>query len=310
MLIVASLGMGCLPTYSQRPALEPAGLSAPRPYRWVEVDGIDTAYLDTGGAGPVVLLVHGLSSHAAFWQHQVDALAEDHRVLAVDLPGFGASDRPDAPYTPPWYAEHLVSFLDVLQIERVHYVGHSMGGQIGLTLALEHEERLSSLILAAPAGIETFRPGHAAWMSEYWTEARTLYSAEVDVRRSFGMVFAQPDEHAEQLLAERVQLGQHEAFRGTSVAVSRCVSGMLEHPVHERLPEISVPTLIVFGRRDALIPNPIFNGGRTAAVAHEGQSRIPGAELVLIRGAGHAVQHDAPDLFNQAAQDFLSRLCS
>jgi len=271
------------------------------------VDGVRLAYVDTGGEKPVLLLVHGLSSYLSFWEAQVDALSEDYRVIAVDLPGYGASDRPDAPYTPPWFAEVLVGFLDALGVERVHFAGHSMGGQVGLFLALDHPEHLRSLVLVAPAGFERFRSGHARWMKDYWHEKRTLDAREEQVRANFTvLVFNRRSESVERWIEERVRMTHTDPFRGTSLAVSRSIAGMVDHPTVDRLEEVEVPVLIVFGSDDHMIPNPIFTGGRTRSVAKYGAERLPNATLVLIPGAGHGVQHDAPEAFNEAVRSFLA----
>lgn len=300
--------LGCVPHYAHKGPLAPADLWTPAPVRHVQVDGVDIAYIDTGtpSNAPPVVLIHGLSSTVGFWEYQVPHLARTRRVIALDLPGFGASDRPDAPYTPPWYAGLIVDWLDHLGIERADVVGHSMGGQIALTLAHAHPDRIRRLVLSAPAGFETFSPGEARFMKSYWTETRALRATEPEVRRNLTqLAFNRPDDGVERLIEERVRLGRHPAFQGTSVAVSRCIAGMLDHPVDDLLPGIAVPTLVVFGTADRMIPNPVFTGARTRAIAERGVERLRDARLVLIDGAGHTVHHDAPEAFNQAVTDFL-----
>jgi pimeloyl-ACP methyl ester carboxylesterase len=102
-----------------------------------------------------------------------------------------------------------------------------------------------------------------------------------------------------------VRLGLSPRFAGTSVAVARSVAGMLDYPVRERLGQVKVPTLVVFGTADRMIPNPIFTGGATRSIARVAEERIPGARVVMIPGAGHTVHHDAPDAFNTALKEFL-----
>lgn len=297
---------GCVPKYAGLPPIDPSELTTSLPMQYIDVDGVRIAYVDSGGDLPVLLFVHGLSSSLSFWDLQLAAFAGKYRVIAVDLPGFGGSDRPDAPYTPPWYADTVTHFLDALAIQRVTWVGHSMGGQIGLHEALRHPERLERLILAAPAGFEKFTPGEAAWMHTYWTESRSLEADEPAIRANFTtLVFNRHSDLVERWIQERVRLRDTDAFRGTSVAVSRCVAGMLDHPVRDRLGEITVPTLIVYGTDDHLIPNPIFHGGRTRTVANYGEEHLPNAQLVMIPGAGHGVQHDAPEAFDAVMTAFL-----
>lgn len=310
MRLLPLLALGaCAPRYSALPALAPADLRTPLPVQHVEVDGVDVAWIDSGGSGPPIVLVHGLSSYMGFWSKQVEHLSATHRVLALDLPGYGASGRPDAPYTPPWFAGVVDGWMTAIGIERAVVAGHSMGGQIALTLALDHPERVEALVLSAPAGFERFSPGHAAFMKEYWHEARALHTTEVEVRTAFRTaVFNHHDDGVEHLLEERVRLGRHPDFAGTSVAVSRSIAGMLDHPVLDRLEAVEVPALIVFGTNDRMIPNPVFTGGRTRAIAETGARALPSATLVLIEGAGHTVHHDAPEHFHAAVDPFLAGL--
>lgn len=306
--------LACAPRYAQRPPLEPDQLWTPLPLRRMVVEGVEIAYVDSdpsaagAWAEAPLVFVHGLSSSIGFWEHQIPHFAQQRRVLALDLPGYGASGRPDAPYSPPWYADMVQAWLAQLEVERAVVVGHSMGGQIALTLALTHPAQVERLVLAAPAGIERFSRGSADWMRHYWHEGRALEASEAELRATFTtVVFNRPDEGVERLLEERVRLGKHPDFRGTSVAVSRSIRGMLDHPVADRLHEIRVPTLLIFGTDDRMIPNPVFNGGATRTIAERGAASIPRAQLALIPGAGHTVHHDAPEEFNRLVHDFLGQ---
>lgn len=304
-------------SYSHLPAMTPAEIWTPLPVQHVTIQGVDVAYVDSGGDGPPLVLVHGLSSYLSFWEHQIPALARDHRVIALDLPGYGQSGRVDPDqdawtkpaYTPPWYAGIVADLMGAVGAPQAVVVGHSMGGQIAMTLALDHPERVRALVLAGAAGFETFGPGEAAWMKGYWTADRALRTSEIESRAAFTqLVFNRTDDGVERLLQERVRLGKDPSFAGTSVAVSRSIAGMVDWPVASRLSEIRVPTLIVYGSDDRMIPNPVFTGGRTAAIARKGHAAIAGSELVMIPGAGHTVHHDAPEAFNDAVAAFLARL--
>ncbi len=300
--------------YNDLPPLEPSELWAPLPVQHTEVEGVDIAYIDSGlppGAdpdAPPLVFVHGLSSYMSFWEYQIPEFAKTHRVLALDLPGFGASGRPDAPYTPPWYADVVDNWLGSMGVVSAVVVGHSMGGQIAMTLALNHPNRVHALVLSAPAGLERFKPGAASWMKDYWTESRAMEAREEEIRANFqAMVFNRMDRGVERLIEERVRMMKTESFAGTSVAVSRCIAGMVDYPVWDRLGDIRVPTLIVYGNDDHMIPNPVFTGGSTRSIAEAGMRAIPNAELELIPGGGHTVHHDQPKKFNAAVSDFLGR---
>lgn len=296
----------CAPRYHHAEPIAPDQLWSPLPMERVVVDGVGVATLDSGGDKPPIVLIHGLSSYTGFWEYQVAELAKTHRVLALDLPGYGASDRPDAPCTPPWYASLVASWMTELGVESATVMGHSMGGQIALTLALEHPERVDALVLSAPAGLEAFTRGEAALIKGFWHEERAMWSSEQQIRANFlGAVFNNHDEGVERLIEERVRMGAHSAFAGTSVAVSRSIAGMVDWPVRDRLGQIGVPTLLIYGTDDKMIPNPLLHGGRTRAIAEFGRDAIPGAQLEMIPGAGHTVHHDAPQAFNRAVAAFL-----
>ncbi|MDP2311811.1 MAG: alpha/beta hydrolase [Pseudomonadota bacterium] len=296
----------CAPRYAGKGAIEPEDLWSPLPRQHVTVMGTDVAYVDSGGSGPPLVFVHGLSSSVGFWEYQIPAFAHTNRVLALDLPGYGSSARPDAPCTPPWYASVVAAWLDAVGVDRATIVGHSMGGQIAIHLALGEPARVERLVLSAPAGLEPFQPGAAKFMKDFWTERRALGTTEEQVRANFTtQVFNRRDAGVERMIEERVRLGLSPRFAGTSVAVSRSVAGMLDYPVLERLGQIVAPTLVIFGTADRMIPNPVFNGGSTRAVARVAETRIPNAKVVLIPGAGHTVHHDAPEAFNAALQEFL-----
>lgn len=308
MLPYLLLSAACAPRYADLPSLAPSELWAPLPVQHLEVNGVDVAFIDSGTASaePPLVFIHGLSSYMGFWEYQIPEFAKDRRVLALDLPGYGASGRPDAPYTPPWYADLVAAWLSDLSIDKADVVGHSMGGQIAMTLALNHPHRVDRLVLSAPAGIESFDAGAAGWMKAYWTESRALEASELELRTTFeNAVFNRKDPGVERLLQERVRMQDTPEFRGTSVAVARSIAGMVDHPVYTRLGGIRARTLVIYGTDDRMIPNPVFNPGSTRAIGERAQRAIPGAELVMIPGAGHTVHHDAPETFNAEVTRFL-----
>jgi len=306
-LLTALLASACAPRYGGLESMEPDQLWSPLPVRHVTVDGIDIAYVDSGGNKPPVVLIHGLSSYHSYWEHQIPHLAERYRVLAIDLPGYGQSARPDASYTPPWFASVVSGWMDAIGVAKAPIVGHSMGGQISLTLALQEPQKVEALVLSGPAGFERFTKGEADTIKAFWTESRALHTSETELRATFtGVVFNRPDAGVERLLQERVRMRDTAAFRGTSVAVARSIAGMVDHPVLDRLGEIAVPTLVVYGTDDRMIPNPVFHGGRTRSIGAAAVKALPHAELVMLPGAGHTGHHDDPEGFHAAIDPFLA----
>lgn len=306
MIPALLFGLGCAPRYAQMGPMEPKDLWAPLPVQHLVVEGVDVAFVDSGGQKPPLLLLHGLSSYLGFWEYQVQGLADDFRVMALDLPGYGASARPDAPYTPSWYAGIVSGWMDAMGLPYAHVMGHSMGGQIACELALRHPQKVQKLVLSAPAGFESFGPGAKKFMKDFWTEGRAMEASEEQVRANFvAMVFNKTDDGVERLIEERVRLGQSPSFAGTSVAVSRSIAGMLDEPMGERAAAIDQRVLVIYGTDDKMIPNPIFTGGSTRSVAERAHRILPNSELLLIPGAGHTVHHEEPAAFNRAVKEFL-----
>ena len=264
------------------------------------------SYIDVGSGPETLLLVHGLASNAGFWRYTIPALAEHYRVIAVDLPGYGRSQKdPAYPYSMTFFAETLSRLLDELRLESVVVVGHSMGGQIGLTLALARPDQVRALVLASPAGIERFDPGEGDWLGHALTITGIRAGSEESIRRNLSMNFYSWSPDWEWMVEERARLAKSNRFDFFADAVVKSVSGMLDEPTTDRLALVSVPTLIVYGQYDGLIPNPYLHPGFTSTVMEAGAAAIPGAKLVEVAGAGHLLQIEKPEAFNRAVREFL-----
>ena len=122
--------------------------------RYVSVGGVRTRYWQAGSAGSPVILLHGIGCSVLEWHANITALASRHRVYAVDFLGCGLTERPsDETYTVPRLAQFVLDFLSANAIQRAHFAGFSLGGRIALECALVAPERVSSMVLVAPAGI-------------------------------------------------------------------------------------------------------------------------------------------------------------
>jgi pimeloyl-ACP methyl ester carboxylesterase len=271
------------------------------------LDAPRLAYIDEGTGERTILLVHGLASNAGFWRYNIEPLAEaGYRVIAVDLPGFGKSAKGAYPYTPSFYALTLARFIDALDLGPVVYVGHSMGGQVGLTLALERPALIDQLVLAAPAGIEAFDEGEGAWLANALTEEGIATAPEASIRANLAMNFHRWDgDRLEWMVEERARMAKSEEMEAFAYAVIRSVHGMIGEPTTPFLSDVTVPTLVVYGQYDGLIPNPYLHPGTPRGVFAEGVEAIPDAELVEIPDAGHLLQIERPEAFNEAVLDYL-----
>lgn len=282
----------------------------PWPVQLADIGGTKLAYAEMGSGPHTLVLVHGLGSYMPAWTHNVDALASRYRVIAVDLPGYGKSDKPDAPYSMKYFARSLRALLDELGVTQPVLVGHSMGGQIAMTYALMYPNGYAGLVLTSPAGLETFGDAEATWMANSVTPAFTCGADDEAIYTRHVQNFHAMPKDAEVMIDDRIAMRDDPDFPDYCRAVSRSVAGMLDQPVHDQIPEIAGPVLVLFGKSDALIPNPFLHGGSTARLAQREVEAFPDAELVLLDKAGHMAQFEAHERWNAAVLDFVATLPS
>lgn len=273
------------------------------------VDGRTIAYVDTDPTAserPVMVLVHGLGSNLSLWRDHIDAFAETHRVLALDLPGFGMSDKDDVPATMDFFAETVAEFLDARGVDRVVYVGVSMGGQIGLTFALAHPDRVERMVLVSPAGIETFTEQEAQQLTAMTTPEAIAGATDAQVRQSVALNFATWSEDHAWLVEQRHAIAAHDDFPGYAEANARAVAGMLNGPVRDRLDAVDGPVLVLFGAGDKLIPNRYLHPDQTPqTMADVARDALPNATVRLVDDAGHLLMVERPDAFREHVRTFL-----
>ena len=272
---------------------------------WAEVHGMRIAYADVGAGGVPIVLVHGLSGYIPMWQKNIGALAQSRRVIALDLPGYGKSDKPRASYSMSFFAETVRGLLDVLEIPRAIAVGHSMGAQISMHLALQAPERVEALVLTSPAGIETFSATEAAFLRSLVTPAFTYYATNSTIRARHEANFRRMPTDAGFMVSDRIAMRGARKFKAYCHVIKHSVRGMLDEPVHARLHELDVPTLILFGDTDKLIPNPVLHRGTAAELVQAELPRMPNARFVLIPRAGHLAQFEAAEAWNEAVLAFV-----
>jgi pimeloyl-ACP methyl ester carboxylesterase len=308
VLIMALGGCSSSGKWYHLPTLEFDQVDYRYPVQTARVGELDIAYVDAGQGEQTLLLIHGLGTNAKGWLRNIPELSRNHRVIALDLPGYGMSSKGALPYSMSYHAEVAAGLLDALGIERAVWVGHSMGGQIAMTAALERPQKVSALVLLSTAGFEAFTEGEGDWMKgavtpEFVRNATTRQIA-ANVHSNFHRM---PDE-AEFFITDRIQIRGARDFDEYTYAVWRNVAAMLDGPTHERLGEITQPTLIIFGENDALIPNPYLHGGWTRNVAEIGHQGIAGSELVMLPETGHMTMFEQPEAVNEAITGFLRNL--
>ncbi len=256
-------------------------------------------HVELGGAGPVLVLLHGFTGSGAAWATLREVLEPTHTVVAVDLPGHGRSGAPADParYGLDRFADDLTRVLDVVGASRVALLGYSMGGRAALRFALRHPGRLDALVL------ESTSPGIAdpAQRASRLAADRALADRiERDGVHAFVREWERlPMWESQRALPDEVRVAlraQRETNSAPGLANSlRGAGAVVDPPLHDRLGAIRAPTLLVAGALDA----PYL------AHAVEMQAHIPAARVVVVPEAGHAVHLERPDAFAGAVSAFL-----
>lgn len=269
-------------------------------------DSVEIAYIDEGKGSRTLLFIHGLGSNLKAWQKNIDFLKKDYRCIALDLPGYGKSSKGEYPFDMTFFAKTVRDLIEKLALTKVVLVGHSMGGQIALHTLLNQEEKIEKLILIAPAGFETFTEEEKAWFQSVFTAAVVKATPEAQIVKNFHLNFHTFPDDAQFMIDDRLLLRKTAAYEPYCKMIPQCVKGMLNEPVFDRLSEITLPTLILFGENDLLIPNKFLHAALTVAqVATSGHERIPDSELKMIPRAGHFVQWEQAEQVNEMVLKFL-----
>lgn len=320
---------GCVKSYRSAPPLTFAKLSyrsldgkewPQRSYRLKIVPSIykmksepKVVYVELNPAGGQTLVfIHGLGSYLKFWRYQLDHFAKQgYRVIAIDLPGYGKSDKPASfPYTMEAMADTVRELLQHLKVDKPVLIGHSMGGQTTLSYAIRYPKEPRAVVLTSPAGFETFDKGEKLWfekvLSTKFIKSAGEYAIWGSVRHGN---FYRWKRDYEWLVEERVRLKNAPQFEQYAYANVRSISGLARNDfVRESAHRVVAPTLIVFGEKDRLIPNPFMHGGFTRSVMKSGADKIKGSKLVGLPRCGHTVQIDCHDEYNDTVARFLARV--
>ncbi|MBZ6495117.1 alpha/beta fold hydrolase [Natrinema longum] len=270
------------------------------------IDDCRIAYRRAGTDGPPVVLCHGagIDDATVSWRHTITALADDYRVYAIDWPEYGNSTG-DVAHTLESYVDVLEGFLETLPFERVSLAGISMGGGVALGYTLANPDRVDRLALVDSYGLGERLPSALQWKVLSQVPGMTQFGkiAAGSSTRSVRMVLdnlvadadSLPDrfvDDARRKLMEPGSIRAFEAFQNNELSFS----GRVATNFVDDLESLSVPTLLVHGTEDPLVP---VEWSKRAA------KRIPDAELDLIEDCGHWTPRERPDRFNESLREWL-----
>lgn len=253
-------------------------------------------YYEVHGKGESFVIIPGwASSMSGFFMH-IPVFSREYRVVALDNRGAGRSDAPDIPYTMEMMADDLAGLLDAIGVDSAHIWGSSLGGSIALQFVLRHLKRVRSLILACtscggphsviatdPEIIAAFQPSELS-PKEALRENLPLWVSQEYIDKNPALIT--------EILEEYMK------YPASPQGQARHTQAMMVNDTYDRLPEIKAPTLVIQGDNDRAIP---VENARILA------SRIPGAELAILKNMGHLFMFEAFDDSNRIILDFLKR---
>jgi pimeloyl-ACP methyl ester carboxylesterase len=269
---------------AQRSAVQP---------RDIVVLGFKMHYLEAG-SGPAVVLLHGLGGDGSRWRPNVEPLAKDFHVFALDQIGFGQSDKPLANYNTGMLAEFLVEFLKAVNIPKASLVGNSMGAGVALYTAVHYPQVVERIVLADGGGFRAANAASPAPMTPEALRRRQLQNSTTreETREFFKILFHDKSLVTEKMVDEQLVMRLRSAFTITKMQEAGDRGSLTEQQVRG----VKTPTLIVWGKYDELA-NPTG--------ADRLEQTIPGAKKVIIDNCGHMPQLEKADEFNRIVREFL-----
>ncbi|HEY1276305.1 MAG TPA: alpha/beta hydrolase [Thermoleophilaceae bacterium] len=276
--------------------------------RQADVGGMKLNYVDIGPTGVApdrperepVVFVHGLGGQWQNWLENIPRVALERRVIAPDLPGFGISEPPPGKMSIPGYGSCVDALCDQLGLGEVAMVGNSMGGFITAEVAIQFPARVSRLVLVSAAGISSAESarapiltvGRVAAALATYAVARYRSLASRAMTRQFSLALVA--RHPALLRADLTYEGFYKG--GGKPGLVDALRANLEYDFRERLPDVRVPTLIVWGEKDSVIP---------VRDAQEYERLIPDSRKLVMRDTGHVPMAERPTAFNDALMGFL-----
>ena len=269
----------------------------------VKIDGTPVNYVDVGsGDEDPVVFVHGLGGQWQNWLENIPRLAQDRRVLALDLPGHGLTPMPEnEKITISGYGRCVDAFCEQLGLSEVELVGNSMGGFVAAEVAIQFPQRVKRLVLVSAAGITsadtlqapilTFGRVATAIATNSAARHRRLAARRWTRHMALALVARYPGRL-------KADLAYEGFFKGAGKdGFDDALRASLEYDFRDRLPEVKVPTLIVWGEKDSIIP---------VRDADEFERLIDDSRKVVMKDTGHIPMAERPQAFNDMLVEFLA----
>ena len=279
---------------------------SPAEDKYVNVGPVRTRYWQAGDSGSTVVLLHGIGCSVLEWRSNIAELARHHRVYALDLLGYGLTDKPDnESYSLGNLAQFILDFMATQGIGQAHLAGNSLGGRLALECALREPARVASMVLADPAGVGrechiNFRLAAAPVIGNILTRP-----SRFGLKMLWNLAFVDTSLVTREVVEDKFRFA---SLPGAQAAFLKTLRGFLRFggfpadqvaALHAALPGISAPALVVWGRQDQLLP---------VKQADTLKRLLPNVQVQIFDSCGHVPQVECAQRFNQAVLAFWATL--
>jgi haloalkane dehalogenase len=267
----------------------------------VQVDGRTVAYRELG-EGPAVVLLHGWPTSSFLWRNVMPAIAPSNRVIAPDLPGFGASDKPTGVrYDFALFEGALDGLLAQLDVDRVGLAVHDIGGPIGVHWALEHPERVTGLALLNTLVYPELDPAVLEFVKALTTpELRDQITSPEGLANVLRLGLADKSKATDEVIAGVCAPFADDASRRALADAGVGLELEVFASIAERLPTLHLPVRIVYGEQDSILPDVAETMARLAR-------DLPQAEVTILPECGHFLQEEAPEQVGEVLAEFFAK---
>lgn len=267
--------------------------------KFIDLDGVRLHYMERGKGDPV-LMVHGLGAYSYTWRHNMDALAQQFRVIAIDLKGFGLSEKPIGPgYSIESHVHTILQFISKLQLPQINYVGSSMGGEIGLRLCLVKPEQIKKLILIGSSGYRDKLPysirllAHLPYKYFVRPLIKRKYLTDEALFQFVKSAFYNPEAITEEEIRQYLYPVSTQGFEQSYITLLKEFDFGKRQQEYELIPH---QALILTGEKDLVIPHE-----HSVKLHHA----LKNSSLITISKCGHFLHEEKPEETNQFMLDFL-----
>lgn len=256
-------------------------------------------YVEKGEGPNHLLLIHGFRSHSFTWNALMDPLAEaGYHVWAIDLVGYGLSDKPDhAAYNLDFFVHQIQDFMKAKGIDKAHFLGSSMGGGLALSTAISHPESVQSLILLSPLGYPLDLPLYLS-LGRYAKHIWSPFLGPALIRYGLERIVYDKERITDEQIEAYILPYRFPGGVSSSITTLQKFDNQQLVEMSENYPQLKVPALVIWGDHDALIPMTHFE---------KFAKDFPHADMLLIHNCGHIPQEEEPDQVIAATLEFLGK---